>query len=113
MRARAVQGVRPREPKAIEPLLDELRAAAAGEPRLTQAIGGTEKMISAPDRAGRRLVSDIALAMQAALLVQHAPPAVADAFCASRLDHDWAPTFGTLPAGADVAAIIEGARPRT
>jgi putative acyl-CoA dehydrogenase len=41
-----------------------------------------------------------------------APPAVADAFCASRLDHDWAPTFGTLPAGADVAAIIEYARLR-
>jgi len=45
-----------------------------------------------------------------ALLVKYAPPAVADAFCASRLDRDWAPTLGTLPAGADVAAIIEFAR---
>lgn len=107
-----VQRVLTREPKAIEPLLDELRAAAAAEPRLTRAIAGIEKMISAPDRAGRRLVSDIALAMQAALLVEHAPPAVADAFCASRLDHDWAPTFGTLPAGADVAGIIGYARLR-
>ncbi|MGD0604467.1 MAG: hypothetical protein ABSA53_12805 [Streptosporangiaceae bacterium] len=41
------------------------------------------------------------------------PPAVADAFCASRLDRDWAPTFGTLPAGADVTGIIEYARLRT
>jgi putative acyl-CoA dehydrogenase len=69
-------------------------------------------MISSPDHAGRRLVSDLALAMQGALLVKYAPPAVADAFCASRLDRDWAPTFGTLPAGADVAAIIEFARLR-
>jgi putative acyl-CoA dehydrogenase len=107
-----VQRVLTREPKAIEPLLDELRAAATAESRLTPAIAGIEKMISAPDRTGRRLVCDIALAMQAALLVEHAPPAVADAFSASRLDHDWAPTFGTLPAGADVAAIIEYARLR-
>jgi putative acyl-CoA dehydrogenase len=105
-----VQRVLTREPKASEPLLDELRAAAAAEPRLTGAIARIEKMISTPGSAGRRLVSDIALAMQAALLVTHAPAAVADAFCASRLDGDWAPTFGTLPAGTDVAAIIEFAR---
>jgi len=107
-----VQRVLTREPKATEPLLDELRAAATAEPRLTPAIAGIEEMISAPDRTGRRLVCDIALAMQAALLVEHAPAAVADAFCASRLDYDWAPTFGTLPAGAEVAAIIEYARLR-
>jgi hypothetical protein len=35
---------------------------------------------------------------------------VADAFCASRLEHDWEPTFGTLPAAADCAAIIEFGR---
>jgi putative acyl-CoA dehydrogenase len=35
---------------------------------------------------------------------------VADAFCATRLDGDWAPTFGTLPAAADVASIIGLAR---
>jgi putative acyl-CoA dehydrogenase len=50
--------------------------------------------------------------MQGALLVRHAPPAVADAFCASRLGRDWAPTFGTLPAGVDIASIIEFGRLR-
>jgi putative acyl-CoA dehydrogenase len=105
-----VQRVLAREPKAIEPLLDEVRAAAAGEPRLAAALARIEAMIKSPEQAGRRLVCELALAMQAALLTEQAPPAVAGAFCASRLDRDWAPTFGTLPPGTDVAAIIEYAR---
>jgi putative acyl-CoA dehydrogenase len=110
-----VQRVLTREPKAIEPLLDEIRSAAKAEPRLATAAAAIEAatMAEAASTAvgtGRRLVSQIALAVQAALLVRHAPPAVADAFCASRLDGDWAPTFGTLPAAADTAAIIEYAR---
>jgi putative acyl-CoA dehydrogenase len=107
-----VQRVLTREPKAIEPLLDEVRAAAGAEPRLIDAAAEIEELIKTPERTGRRLVCAIALAMQGALLVRHAPPAVADAFCASRLGRDWAPTFGTLPAGVDVASIIEFGRLR-
>ena len=33
----------------------------------------------------RRIVEDLAVALQGSLLVRHAPPAVADAFCAARL----------------------------
>ncbi len=61
----------------------------------------------------RVLTQRIALAMQGALLVRFAPPAVADAFCASRL----APqafaggAFGLLPPQADVAAILARAWP--
>jgi putative acyl-CoA dehydrogenase len=105
-----VQRVLDREPKAIEPVLDELRAAAGAEQRLLRAVRELEQLIKTPERNGRRLVSKIALAVQAALLVEHAPPAVADAFCASRLDQDWAPTFGTLPAGTSSAAILDFAR---
>jgi putative acyl-CoA dehydrogenase len=105
-----IERVLTREPKAIEPLLDEVRDAAAGEPRLTAAVADLEAAVSAPAVGGRRLACQLALAMQAALLVRHAPAAVADAFCASRLDGDWAPTFGTLPSGADAAGIIAFAR---
>ncbi|MBV9794167.1 MAG: acyl-CoA dehydrogenase family protein [Actinobacteria bacterium] len=115
-----VQRVLAREPKAIEPLLDEIRAAAPAEPRLAAAAAAIEAAATRPDsagpdgasrdRTGRRLVSQIALAVQASLLVRQAPGAVADAFCASRLDGDWAPTFGTLPAAADAGAIIDYAR---
>ena len=46
----------------------------------------------------RRLAQDVALAVQAALLRQHAPDFVFDAFCRSRLGGDWGQAFGTLPA---------------
>lgn len=49
--------------------------------------------------------------MQASLLVRHAPAAVADAFCASRLGGDWGRAFGTLPGGVDAAALLDRAGP--
>ena len=60
-------------------------------------------------RQARRLAQDVALAVQASLLAQTAPAAVADAFCASRLGGDWGFAFGTL--GTDVAfkKIVERA----
>jgi putative acyl-CoA dehydrogenase len=53
-------------------------------------------------------VADLALALQASLLVRHAPAPVADAFCAGRLAGDGR-TFGMLPAGIDAPAIVERA----
>lgn len=105
-----VQRVLTREPKAIEPLLDEVRDAAGSEQRIGSALAEIEKLIKMPELTGRRLVTKIALTMQAALLVKHAPAAVADAFCASRLDHDWEPTFGTLPARVNLSAIVDYGR---
>ena len=64
-----------------------------------------------PEAQARRLVEQLALALQGALLVQHAPPAVADAFCASRLADGGGRQFGTLPRGLDPAAICARARP--
>lgn len=60
----------------------------------------------------RRLAESIALALQGALFIRHAPPAVADAFCASRLASDGAQGLGTLATGTDFDALIERARPR-
>jgi putative acyl-CoA dehydrogenase len=53
----------------------------------------------------------MALALQGSLLVRYAPAPVADAFCATRLAGDWGHSFGTLPAGIDVAAILDRALP--
>jgi len=52
----------------------------------------------------------MALVAQGALVVQHSPPAVADAFCASRLGGDWGQAFGTLPTGLALDEIIQRAR---
>ena len=59
----------------------------------------------------RDVVDRMALAIQAALLVQHAPPCVADAFCASRLGGTGQRQFGTLPRGVGCSAIIQRATP--
>jgi putative acyl-CoA dehydrogenase len=56
-------------------------------------------------------VRDLVLALQAVLLIKHAPPAVADAFCASRLGAGAGAVFGLLPRGADTRAIVERAGP--
>ena len=48
----------------------------------------------------------MAVALQGSLLVRHAPAAVADAFCASRLSGSASLNYGTLPAGTDFAAIV-------
>jgi putative acyl-CoA dehydrogenase len=92
-----------REPESLEALLDEI--ALAGEPELTKAA---EDAVTDADEAGaRRAVEQLALALQASLLVRHAPAAVADAFRVRT-----ASAYGTLPAGADTAAIVERHRPR-
>jgi len=54
----------------------------------------------------RRVTEQMALALQASLLVRHAPHAVADAFCVSRLGGDHGSVYGTLPTGCDLAALI-------
>jgi putative acyl-CoA dehydrogenase len=65
--------------------------------------------------AARRLAGQITLTLQAALLVRHAPAAVADSFVSSRLDAAGAPggpgvPFGTLPDGVPVGEILDRAR---
>jgi putative acyl-CoA dehydrogenase len=56
----------------------------------------------------------IAVVLAGTLLVRHAPSAVADAFCASRLGPDAAAgpgaPFGTLPDGLDLRPVLDRAR---
>jgi len=100
-----------REPKAIEPVLDEIRPAAAEHPLLADALAEIEELVTTAEDTARYLVTKIALATQAALLVQDAPTVVAEAFVASRLGPGWGPGYGTLR-GLDFAAIIDYARLR-
>ena len=67
---------------------------------------------AAADEAGaRRLAERLVLAVQAALLLRHAPAVVADAFVASRIAADPGGAFGRLPQGVDCAAILARALP--
>jgi putative acyl-CoA dehydrogenase len=59
------------------------------------------------DEFGARQLSErIVLAVQAALLLRHAPPFVAQAFLQSRLVQAPGGAYGRLPAGTDCAAIL-------
>ena len=102
-----------RTPEAGEALRAELAAARGGDKRLDRCAAELEAALAArpEEGAARRLAEMMVLALQAALLVRFAPPVVADAFCASRLDGDHGGCFGTLPAGADCRAIIDRAAP--
>jgi putative acyl-CoA dehydrogenase len=59
----------------------------------------------------RRLAQDVALAVQAAMLRQHAPDFVFEAFCTSRLGGDWGLAFGTLPLASNFDGLIARAMP--
>jgi putative acyl-CoA dehydrogenase len=112
-----------RQQGAAEALAAELALAAGGDPRLDAAISGLNQELrelarpAGPEAqfAARRLAGMITVALQAALLVRHAPGPVADAFCASRLEPG-APLgpgvpFGTLPGGLALDAILGRATP--
>jgi putative acyl-CoA dehydrogenase len=104
-----------REPASMEALHAEVDEGATAEPRLREFAGSVRAELSdmadAETRA-RRIVERLALALQGSLLVRYGDPAVADAFCASRLSGDWGRAFGTLPSGTDFGAIIERHTPR-
>ncbi|MEU9734860.1 DNA alkylation response protein [Streptomyces sp. NPDC048002] len=101
-----------KEPAAAQALFDELALARGADARLDAAVSRLKSMFTTASEAGaRRLVELMAMALQASLLVRHAPPAVADAFCASRLGGDWGHAFGTLPDGADLGAVLNRALP--
>ncbi|MEU6403369.1 acyl-CoA dehydrogenase family protein [Streptomyces sp. NPDC046985] len=101
-----------REPGAAEALFGELALAQGGDARLDAAVTRLKNQLGEASAAGaRRLVELMALSLQASLLVRHAPAAVADAFCATRLGGDWGHSFGTLPDSADLDALLDRALP--
>jgi putative acyl-CoA dehydrogenase len=114
-----------KEPTTLPAFLAECELALGGDARLdahlarvrkrTEALfeadGDAEQRIYDSQFQARRVVEELALALQGSLLVRHSPPAVADAFCAARLGEDRGRVYGTLPAGVDATAIVERALP--
>ncbi|HEY1457118.1 MAG TPA: acyl-CoA dehydrogenase family protein [Solirubrobacteraceae bacterium] len=104
-----------RTPRSLEVFLHELRQAQGADARLDAHVAKLEQQFTDPatlESRARRVVEGMALALQGSLLVRHCPPAVADAFCASRLAGDSGLEYGTLPSATDFQAIIERHRPQ-
>lgn len=99
-----------KEPHTLDAFLAEADLAAGADARYDEAVDRLRKEFTSFDDIqlrARRIVEQMALVFQGSQLLRHAPAAVADAFCASRLGRDWGGAFGTLPAGLDLAPILE------
>jgi putative acyl-CoA dehydrogenase len=103
-----------RTPESLDAWWTELDGVAGADRRLDEAMVDLRKQLGDTDELegrARRVVELMALVFGASLLVRHAPAAVADAFCASRLGDDAGRAFGTLPAGLDLHSVVARATP--
>lgn len=101
-----------KQPETLQVFFDELKRASGVDGHFDQAVRDLQVAFGDFDDIeyrARKIVGDMALALQASLLLRYGHPAVADAFCASRLGNSWGSVFGTLPRGVDVAPILERA----
>jgi putative acyl-CoA dehydrogenase len=98
-----------KSPESLAALFEEIGQARGSDARLDAFVRDLRADLGRSEDLeirARRLVERLALALQASLLVRHAPREIADAFCASRLGGDGGKAFGTLPAGTDFGAIL-------
>ena len=96
-----------KEPGVIEVLFDELDGGY-GDARLAALVGRLKRDIGDQDALAyraRQVAQDMALALQAKLLLESGNTLVAEAFIASRLG-EGGRVYGTLPRGIDAPALI-------
>jgi putative acyl-CoA dehydrogenase len=100
-------------PEVADALATELDAARGAHPAYDRFCAALKSQLpdAGLESSGRRLTQDLALAVQASLLARHAPRAVAEAFCASRLQSDHRGVFGALAPDTPFDALIERAMP--
>ena len=99
-----------RSPESVEAFFAEV--GSARDPRLARSLEDVRAELADFDQIevrARRIVEKLALAVQASLLLRHGDPAVAEAFCVSRLGGDHGRAFGTLPRAVDFGGILERA----
>jgi putative acyl-CoA dehydrogenase len=104
-----------RAPRSLEVFLAEVEQAEGANAYLDAGVARLKEQFtdsSTLETRARRVVEGMALCLQGSLLVRHAPAAVADAFCASRLGGEGGLEYGTLPAGVDFEGIIARGRPQ-
>jgi putative acyl-CoA dehydrogenase len=101
-----------REPDALDALFAEV-SRGHDDARLATRCRALREQLARPDDVlprARPIVEELSVCLSAALLRRHAPPEVADAYLAARLEargfH-----YGCLPAGVDTGAVLSRALP--
>jgi len=101
-----------REPATAEALFAELDAARGAYAALDNAIDKAKDRLSkALEPQARRLVEELGLALQGALLARHAPNTIADGFIATRFAAEPWRTYGAFDADIDLRAILSRTLP--
>jgi putative acyl-CoA dehydrogenase len=109
-----------REPQACLLLLDALQQQADMQPLLTPMLQSLKQLLGNPpeqrEMQARRLVQQLVLTLQCALMLQQAPAPMAQAFVLSRSEAGHGRVYGCWPAGAGDAtlqqAILQRAWPQ-
>ena len=103
-----------RDPTTLAAVLDEIDLAKGAHPVFDAAVAGLKRSLVDPadrEARARRVVEDLATAMQASLLIRHGTSEVAEVFIAGRLgDGGMRGCYGALPAGLPLGPVIERAR---
>ncbi len=102
-----------REPAALAAYAAEIAPAQGTKAHFDAAVADLHTLLAdreSSESQARRVVERLALVWQGALLLRHAPPVVADAFCATRLAGMGGMAFGTLPRSVDLTAIVDRVR---
>ncbi|MEI8082866.1 MAG: acyl-CoA dehydrogenase family protein [Actinomycetes bacterium] len=103
-------------PESLDAWLNEVGAARGADSNFDSAITDVLDSFASgqatDERNARSLAERMALLLQGSILLRHAPSAVADAFCTTRLSGNGsARTFGVIPSGIDTETLITRAFP--
>ncbi|HYM95956.1 MAG TPA: acyl-CoA dehydrogenase family protein [Candidatus Sulfotelmatobacter sp.] len=105
-----------KEPESVAAFFGEVETAAGADRRLDSAAANLKQDLGNAQQIegrARDLVERMAVVLQAALLVRHGDPDVAELFCASRLGGEGGHSFGTLRPSSTFKSVIERHRPRS
>ena len=104
-----------REPASLEAVRDEINKARGVNKYFGQHVTKLDdwfKPGALNEATARRFAGDMALALEAAALVQSAPDYVVEGFCEARFGPDkQMSVYGALPNGFNVQPILDRARP--
>jgi putative acyl-CoA dehydrogenase len=113
-----------KEPEGLERYFEECALASGANQHFDVQLARTREQVSTlfsddstsiqqrlydAQFVARQIVEDLAVLLQASVLLQTAPAIISDAFCATRLGGAGGRVYGTLPRGTDAQSIVERA----
>lgn len=103
-----------KSPESLQAYLTFMRETKGANKYLDVAFNNVEKQLfnknfsnDILERQARTIATQLALCLQAALLIRRLPESVSDAFCSSRLGPNRGAIFGDLPMDVNTDALIK------